>query len=332
MLRKIKLHPGGNSTVLNVPVFSDFGDWHTSSIWTPYMEHDDSSTELWVDCGLERKQLSLAQTVNMKLLEQAEHIVVYDWFHAAASLTEKLISWVNDISNIRPTKWITICANPVTDIECAYYDYYWNRTKLVFTKQIQTWKQQYPQNFVQYPVHTRPRKHKVLNYHARSDPLRSRLNEYLKQNFNGCYNSSKDNFYLPTNCESSDPGHADPPGRMYYDESYVTCMVESRYLGNRIVVSEKTYDNLIQGRCVMNFASQGFYQHLRQEGWQFPNDIDYSWDSIENDEERFDAYLDSVTRLLSMSQSCMHDWFLSNMDCWVHNQQMLHSKPYDYIN
>jgi len=62
-----------------------------------------------------------------------------------------------------------------------------------------------------------------------------------------------------------------------------------------------------------------------------PMDIDLSWDRIVNDDARFAAYIDCLESLLSRSQSELHDWFISNMPCWIHNQQMLHTKPYNIV-
>jgi hypothetical protein len=120
------------------------------------------------------------------------------------------------------------------------------------------------------------------------------------------------------------------PARHYLDSTYISCQVETVHLGsNSIAVSEKTYDHLIQGRFVLNFATAGFYQCLIEDGWKMPTDIDLSWDSIVDDDERFAAYICCLESLLSLSLTDLHDWFISNMPCWIHNQQMLHTKPYN---
>jgi hypothetical protein len=244
---------------------------------------------------------------------------------------------VRNLAKQKPLTWITLNPKPVDGVKTIHFDYYWNRTKRAFLDKHPIHKLYGVENFQQYPIHTNYRKKKYLTYHLRGNELfRKILRNRLINNHDGFYNDPEQNIWLHANTPHP-TGHTysgvAPPGRRYYDESYVTCLVETQHLGELgHLVSEKTYDNLIQGRGVLNFATPGFYGFLQSQGWKLPNGIDWSWDNIVNDQQRLDAYLGEINKLLGRDLEDLHAWFLSNIDCWTHNQKMLEDKPFYVIN
>jgi hypothetical protein len=124
-----------------------------------------------------------------------------------------------------------------------------------------------------------------------------------------------------------------PVAKHYYDNSYVSCQVESQHItGGGIVFSEKTYDHLIQGRLVLNFGPQFYYQTLEQQGWKLWTGIDLSWDLIADDQIRWQKYFECLKNLFDFSMSDLHDIFLLNKSSIEHNWQQLYDRPYDYID
>jgi hypothetical protein len=221
-------------------------------------------------------------------------------------------------------------------IKTIKFDYYWNRSKRAFLDRLPFHKVNTVENYVQYPIHTDLRPKKFLTYYSRPEKFREIIRDHLINNYSGFYNNPDSNqWLLPNvyNIEKYTVHSVSPPGKFYYDNSYVTCLVETQHRGtNSHLVSEKTYDNLLQGRAVLNFATPGFYQYLQDSGWRLPTGIDWSWDLITDDQQRLSAYLVEVDRLLSRSQKDLHEWFVSNMKCWKQNQKMLWRKPYDVVD
>ena len=320
--KPVWLYPGSDPVVFEMPFWCN-------------IQSDESAKEIWIELMQgSYPPGTILPDPDWKILEQADSVVVFDWMHAESELRQFDIDWVRKISQFRPTKWITVNPKLIDGIECVHFDYYWNNSKRAHVEK-QTfhrfWGGQHCVNYQQYPINLGTRSHQFLNYHLRSELYRDRLQDFLKNNFQGYHSTSGNPYLAPNNMTKyqMSRGSCAPPGRLYFDNTYITCLIESRHLGNNsIVISEKTYDHLIQGRAVLNFSTRDFYKHLQQNNWLLPKNVDFSWDSIDNDEHRFDAYLDSINQLLSLSRLDMHHWFLDNVPCWQHNYNQLYDKPY----
>jgi hypothetical protein len=337
MSRPIKLYPGSDNFIFHMPYWLD-------------VVEDPTATELWIDFHaiwsyemlllLTEDRTELMPSVHhAAMIESAETIVLYDWMHGQETIEDYKFDWVRDLAKQKPLTWITLNPKPVDGVKTIHFDYYWNRTKRAFVDKQPIHRLYGVENFQQYPIHTNHRQKKYLTYHLRdTEDYRIMIRDRLVNNHDGFYNDPKQNIWLAANTPHpagdvyTQSGVA-PPARVYYDESYVTCLVETQHLGTHShLVSEKTYDNLIQGRGVLNFATPGFYGFLQSQGWKLPSGIDWSWDTVVDDRQRLDAYLGEIDKLFSRSLDDLHAWFLSNIDCWTHNQQMLASKPFHAIN
>jgi hypothetical protein len=312
------------------------------------IEYDPASTELWIDFNqLWQTTKYITKTdkepivkcmpkLDRTLVDSCTNIVMYDWYHGYDSLADDKINWMQRLASKKPLTWITLNPKSIPGVQTIHFDYHWNRSKHAFLNKKLYHKVFGVENYVQYPINTGIRQKKFLNYHFRNGPIRCAIRDHLIQNYDGFYNDTDSSQWLLPNvlpAKNYTPDCVAPPARIYYDESYVTCLVESQYSGtNSHLVSEKTYDNLIQGRPVFNFATPGFYQYLASSGWAMPADMDWTWDEIVDDQKRLVAYLKSIDKLLNQKLSDLHDWFMSNMVCWSHNQEMLKTKPFDVIN
>lgn len=323
MSRPVRLYPGSDVNVF------------MCSSWLDDICHDDNSREMWIDYHFFPRLgtptgTTIKQLPNFDLLDHVDRLVVFDFFHSEPSIETWEIDWVKQLAAHRPLLWLTANRKPVSGVRTVKFDYYWNRTKIAYLDGQCFHQQSGIENFQQYPIHSSVRSHKFLSYHSRNTDYRKILRQHLQTNPHG-FLSSATNFLEP-NCQLPN-GSVFPPSRRYFDQSYISCLVETQCIGcNSVLISEKTYDHLIQGRPVLNFANPGFYQQLVTDGWQMPSGIDWSWDTIIDDHQRMINYLSELDKLLSMSLESLHQWFLDNMSCWQHNHEMLRAKSYDIVD
>jgi len=130
------------------------------------------------------------------------------------------------------------------------------------------------------------------------------------------------------------PGMAgySPPHNEYYKNTFISIYAETIEWGNSIAVTEKTYDPLIKGHFVLPFSNKGFIKYLKTLGFQFPNFIDYRYDEIENDQLRFNCYVDEIHRLLLIDLNTWRQYWIDNSNILRHNQLIFYENPYDRID
>jgi len=124
------------------------------------------------------------------------------------------------------------------------------------------------------------------------------------------------------------------PHNHYYETSFISIYAESIETGLSIAATEKTYQPLLKGHFILPFSSSHFIAHLKTIGFRFPDFIDYSYDLIENDNDRFNAYTDELTRLLSITslEDWQELWNTNYINIIRHNQLVFQHRPYDQIN
>jgi hypothetical protein len=306
--RSIKLYPGSDPNLKLVD---------------PGFVLDDCAGELWIDHNID-------VDINHTAFDQIKTVVFYDFFQVdPGSNINKIIGTIKQVAEKFPTTWVTANQLEVLGIATKKFDYPWNRSKAAYADKQLGWKHiNNVAAYTQYPIHFNQRPKKYLNLCRSSYNYRQNLYNFLQQ-FDG-YSSNISSGKVLGNDLAQDKhiidGQHVPPGREYFDNSYVSCQVESQYTGNQsIVFTEKTYDHLIQGRLVLNFGAPGFYQALAADGWAVPNNIDFSWDSDPNTATRFQAYLNM---LRTVFESDLHELFISNKTVIEHNYNMLYNKPY----
>jgi len=290
------------------------------------VDHDPACNEYWINL----------HEINLEQLEQitksSRQIVFYDWTHADAKMSSECIDLVKYANSKCNTIWSTINQLPIDNLPVKKFDFYWNRCKSNHAQG--PWQMRYKCNGQDWPHHTLNwdlRTHKYLSLVRTSNHYRDRLYKFL-ESFKGFSSNRNKGHVLESDIGSQQEllnGINLPPAKHYFDNSYVSCQVESQHLtGGSVVFSEKTYDHLIQGRFVLNFGPQYFYRCLEQQGWKLWQGIDLNWDSTADDFQRFEGYIQSVTDLFKLSDADLHDLFLLNKNNIEHNWQQLYNKPY----
>jgi len=123
-----------------------------------------------------------------------------------------------------------------------------------------------------------------------------------------------------------------PISYVYYDNSlinvYTETLVSNR--NNVRMVTEKTFDPLIQGNFILPFGYSGLIKDILSYGFKLPNWIDYSYDNILDSEERFSAYLQSIDKLSNCSLEQLYGQAIQDMEIIEHNRSVFYTRPYSY--
>jgi hypothetical protein len=300
--------------------------------------YNPDSKEYWVDLVKDHSESVIDSLID----KNAEHIVFFDIFHADTVLSTDWVETVRKTSKKCSTRWVTLNKLKIPDLELVHYDFLWNRCKSIHTDgpfQFRWKNDGFPCGHHALHWQVRPQQYLALvgsGFLLGSAFSRTDLLNFLKQ-YSGFYSSKIEGKYLQSESPGDDGiGHRFgnvPVAKHYYDNSYVSCQIESQCLtGGGIVFSEKTYDHLIQGRLVLNFGPQYFYQTLEQQGWRLWEGIDLSWDSIADDVSRWNKYLECLKNLFDLSMLDLHDIFLLNKPNIEYNWQQLYDRPYDYLD
>jgi len=127
-------------------------------------------------------------------------------------------------------------------------------------------------------------------------------------------------------------GGYNPPHNLYYDNTFISIYGESIEYGSSLAITEKTYDPLIKGHFILPFSAPGFLDRVRLMGFKLPDFIDYGYDTIQDDDQRWTAYADEVRRLLSMSLDQWRQHWTDDLDLIRHNRQVFFTKDYDRVD
>jgi hypothetical protein len=302
------------------------------------LSYDPNSKEYWIDLTKDHSEALIDSLID----NNAKRIVFFDILHADPVLPTEWINTIRKTSEKCPTQWITLNKLKITNLPSVHYDFMWNRCKSIHLDG--PWQFKWKNNGISCGHHAlqwQPRSYQYLAPVNSSTLIGSPFNRidllnFLKQ-YSGFYSNKSENKYLETDSPNDNGiGHQlgnVPVAKHYYDNSYVSCQIESQCLtGGGIVISEKTYDHMIQGRLVLNFGPQNYYQTLQQDGWKLWDGIDLSWDSIANDSTRWCKYLECLKNLFDLNMADLHDIFLLNKPNLEHNWQQLYDRPYDFID
>lgn len=115
----------------------------------------------------------------------------------------------------------------------------------------------------------------------------------------------------------------------YFENSFLSIYEESVIFGPNVFVSEKTFVPLIQGHFILPFANVGTVKTIKEMGFMLPDFIDYSYDSVEDLDDRKNLYLQEVDRLLNQPHSWWIDQRDKNLDLLFHNRRYFWNRGYD---
>lgn len=128
-----------------------------------------------------------------------------------------------------------------------------------------------------------------------------------------------------------------PIANKYYNDSIVSVYVETigssnGYAGQVKAITEKTYIPLLKGHFILPFGYPGMIQDLKNQGFLFPNWIDYSYDLIDNNEKRLTAFLKSF-KILKHRYTINKLRDLANGDMHIrqHNKKVIVKGPFDSL-
>lgn len=127
------------------------------------------------------------------------------------------------------------------------------------------------------------------------------------------------------------PGHYDPIHNKYYEDSFISIYAESNEKSPMVYITEKTYDPLIKGHFILPFGSKDIIKYLKLEGFKLPDFIDYSYDSIYDDDERYGVYISEVERLITLPITAWIDHWDNNLDLLKYNQDLFYARDYDTV-
>jgi hypothetical protein len=127
-------------------------------------------------------------------------------------------------------------------------------------------------------------------------------------------------------------GGYSPVHNAYYQDTFISIYVETIEVGDCPAISEKTYDPLIKGHFILPFGYSGLIKDIRWRGIQLPDFIDYSYDNINDSEQRWQCYQQEVKRLLAIDLDTWRQLWDDNLDILVANQKYFQERPYDRID
>lgn len=124
-----------------------------------------------------------------------------------------------------------------------------------------------------------------------------------------------------------------PIDNYYYNTSYIGIHTETIVENSSIFYpSEKYFDILIKGSFPLVFSSAKAIYNLKQNyGFKFPDWIDYSYDDIDDINERIEAFLQSIKKVNEKSIIELHDLYLRDKHILDHNKNIFFTRPYDSL-
>jgi hypothetical protein len=177
------------------------------------------------------------------------------------------------------------------------------------------------------------------------DFLRTELIEKLQRYPGFLGDSAAHNFLVGQNMSDADLDNAIsglsyvmyPLHNSYYQSSVVSVYIESLVItatcniGRASVrsITEKTWDPLIKGSFILPFGYSGMIRDLSEVyGTKFPEWIDYSYDGVDNDLERWKLYLESVHTLLNLSAETLFRLKIKDKEILKHNRALFFEQQY----
>jgi len=295
-----------------------------------------------------------------KIVEPHHVLIVPIIFHIDHHHTkESYYNLYNKVLQHITKKVITIHTNMniVDDCNIIYYDHLFDRQKLYCTdydrginlnKRVWTFGCN-KEIYNLHPIQKSPFKKFLapmrVYYGGPSDKAfrmtyREKIKNFLfEKNDSFISNNSSANF-LPNAVNSEllslicdvKEGYWFPISNLYYDLSLVSVYTETLVIKGRGVrsITEKTFDPLIQGNFILPFGYPGLIKDILSYGFKLPNWIDYSYDTVSDDDSRFDRYIESLKKLNDYSLDELFNMAKNDLNILEHNRSIFYSRPYSY--
>lgn len=307
--------------------------------------------------------LLIQQLKNLNLEPHQKLLIMCIW-HIDNKIRDKdHYTWIRELFKEQLVNEIAILhTNFANDTEIQY-DWLWNRQKIYFTNYnyINLKNRSYTHDtdantFQLAPIEkiALPQDKRIKHFlspiriyngykHPRFE-YRKRLRDILIDHADKGYYSDIENGNMLT-CEDDklpfrvQGGGWYPVANKFYNSTILSTYIETltgiygpdyEYVKFKSI-TEKTYDPLIKGHFILPFAYPGFIEHLKTYGFLVPDWIDYSYDAIEDNEERFVAFSKSLEKYLQYSTEDLLQ--LYNKDYYIleHNRNVFWDRPYDSL-
>lgn len=308
------------------------------------------------------------ESYNLKRMRPDQVAIGLSIFHISESLhTSNYNRKINELKKISPYIFMIHKNSMIKDVDgFIYYNSMFNMSKLFYTEYEKIgkiiddgWSEPrwttgtVAENFKLPDLSQKLPSDKVFinpglmygGFHEPRMRFRRNLNKHLTTNYSDIGFISKPNdILLPEPCtedikkflnnkSTKNAGFWFPIGNSFYEKTYVSIYVETLTVSAYPTrcITEKSFDPLIKGHFILPFSYTGYIQELKDFGFKFPNFIDYSYDNIKHDEQRFASYLHSVDKIMSLKNK-MHDLFEENIDILNHNRNLIFTRPYDTLH
>lgn len=235
---------------------------------------------------------------------------------------------------------------------CIFYDILWNRQKAYctdyesFDLSGRAWSEYAGKKMYSLPCFEKHESSKIFlspiriyndSNHIRMT-YRSKLLNLIK-NKNGYYSDNVNNIILESEEGIefnqrllSGGGTWWPVANRFYQSSYISVYVETILERDKLrSITEKTWDPLIKGHFILPFGYQGLIRDIVSYGFKLPSWIDYSYDSIEDIEQRWLKYSVEVERVLSWDISKIHQLWHDDLDILRYNREVFYTRKYDSL-
>lgn len=236
-----------------------------------------------------------------------------------------------------------------------YYDMLWNRQKLYCTEydrinlkdRAWTWgasKKMYALAPIEKNIHCKKFLSPNRIYYKSPDHSRTIARNKLKtllKNQDGYYSDPQNGEILNTEDTSIDfngtllqgnGGTWWPIANYYYQSSFVSIYVETLCINAAMKsITEKTWDPLIKGHFILPFGYQGMISDITQYGFKLPDWIDYSYDNITSYDDRWNAYVESVKKVLELTVTQLTELFYKDRSLLEYNRQIFFTRQYDTL-
>lgn len=362
---KVYYHPIGNSFGINS--HQDLLLFHYEKDNFTFV--DDATQADIIPIPFERENDEKYITYLQELKVSNQLILLLDINHIGDGQTTESKTFLTDfLKSYGYASIVVHCNHAIMTDTLVHYDYIWNRQKVYFTdydnydltNRLWTFKSTKkmfelsdiaPKQLVKkFLILNKTYKQDFLFSAAGADEsntLRSKCRVILEKAIleEDCYFSNPSNYIFlePQECSSNilDDHHFfnmgmgfQPVANHYYENSGVSVFVEtlasSEY--NQREISEKTFNPLIKGHFILPFSYPGIIDDLKNMyGFKFPEWIDYRYDTIEDDAERFHEFMKSFARLRFIKLPELQDLCNKDIDILIHNRQVFFDRPYDRL-
>jgi hypothetical protein len=272
------------------------------------------------------------------------------------------------IKNHNDTVIVTNAYDPVNDNHqwVIHYDFLFNRTKAYYlvypwNPMTRRWYYPSPEAYVLDDIGSADSKQKIYvapnnthpNHEHRKPKYRKELVNLLKTNYRsqgyiGDYEADRELFLYSqfelSQCHTiqelentrqrmqhGTSGYT-PPHNLYYKNTFVSIYGETIEYGTSLAITEKTFDPLIKGHFILPFSAPGFLDRVRLLGFKLPDFINYEYDTIQDDDQRYSAYTDEIQRLMSLSLDQWRQHWTDNLDLIKHNRNIFWTRDYDRVD